>query len=63
MACEADSTETWRIKRPEKTTHFFLGLTPGEFVVGSLCTILGASLNIVIYGILPWVRQRFLLNL
>jgi len=36
-----------------KATPFFLGLILGEFVVGSLWTILGASLNIVTYGILP----------
>jgi hypothetical protein len=36
-----------------KAIPFFLGLILGEFVVGSLWTILGASLNIVTYGILP----------
>ena len=36
-----------------KATPFFLGLILGEFVVGSLWTILGASFNIVTYGILP----------
>ena len=36
-----------------KAIPFFLGLILGEFIVGSLWTILGASLNIVTYGILP----------
>ena len=36
-----------------KAIPFFLDLISGEFVVGSLWTILGASLNIVTSGILP----------
>lgn len=36
-----------------KAIPFFLGLILGEFIVGSLWTILGASFNILTYGILP----------
>ena len=41
------------VKSHRRAIPFFLGLILGEFIVGSLWTILGASLNIVTYGILP----------